>query len=1450
MIKQIISFSIRNKLIIALLTVSIVIAGIWSALQVPIDAVPDITNNQVQIISQAPNLSTEDIEQFITYPVELAVANLPGITEIRSISRFGLSVVTVVFEDDMGIYLPRQLVAEKLSEIKEDIPEGFAKPSIGPITTGLGEIYQYTLELDSGYSKQYSLTELRSIQDWLIKRQMAMCPGVIEVNAFGGYVKQYEIAIDPNELNAMGLSVADIYSALEKNNQNTGSAYIEKDHMANYIRGEGLLRNVDDIENILVYNKANIPILIKDIVDVRIGHGIRYGAFTKNGQGEAVGGIILMMKGENSNEVIKNVKERMANIEKSLPEGIHIKPFLDRTKLIQNTTKTVATNLTEGALIVIFVLVFLLGNWRGGIIVASVIPLSLLFAFILMNVFDVWANLMSLGAIDFGIIVDGAVIIVEGSVFMFQSRVMKGQNLSNSDKDDLTINSSTKMMNAAFFGQLIILIVFLPILALEGIEGKMFKPMALTFIFAMMGVMLLCLTYVPMMSSYFVKVSKNTQKGYGDRFIHWLENKYEYALIGVMRWRLMVIISALILLAAAVFVFNRIGGEFIPKLDEGDIAFHDLLRPGSSLSEGIEVTTKVEKLILNNFPEAEQVLSRIGVSDVPIDLMPMDAADCFIILKPKSEWTSAESKEELIEKIKAKLLSVPGVNYEFTQPIEMRFNELMTGVREDLAIKLYGEDMAILASKAEEISSLIANINGVGDVKVEPISGLPQITIKFNRSKLAQYGLNIAEVNRIIEASVAGLKSGIIYEGERRFDLVIRFDEKNRKDIEDIRNLFVNLPGGQHIPLRIIADINYKSGPMQISRDNTNRRTYVGVNVRGRDIQSLVDEISAKLDQTLDLPAGYFIRYGGTFENLQRATERLKIVVPISLALIFILIFFALGSFKQSAIIYVAIPLSAIGGVFSLWLRGMPFSISAGIGFIVLFGIAVLNGLVLISAWNELKEKGGTDLNERIIKGARRRIRPILLTASTDILGFLPMALSTSAGAEVQRPLATVVIGGMISATLLTLIVLPLLYKWIEEKKEMNLKALLIIPTIFLVIPFQGLSQNSSEGVTSLEQAIEIAIENNGDIQAAKNRILIAEEAKKGAISLPKTDFGIQYGQYNSADDELAWQLNQSFAFPTVYSSRRQLANSDIESKKLSYQMNLNDLKFKIRSSWYRLSYLNEKLNILLFQDSLSQDFQRASESRYKTEASSLLEKMTAETQVMEISNRVFMLQSDIEIEKARLLILMNSSNNKDVVISKEEKREYLHLLEANPQDQNPGLIWRNWEIQKAGINRKNKSNNYLPEFRIGYFNNSLKGVPLSNGELAGSSRRFDGFQAGILIPVFYNNIRSDVRKAKLDQRIAEIKAEYHSNRLDNQYNQQLLEIRKYENSLNYYQQKALPQARLIIETAQKSYDLDAIGYLEYFQNVDRALQLKYEYLENLNNYNQAVIRLEYIYGI
>ncbi|MBL4709610.1 MAG: efflux RND transporter permease subunit, partial [Flavobacteriales bacterium] len=921
MIDQIIAWSIKNKLIVGILTLALLLGGLWSVKQVPIDAVPDITNNQVQIITQAPNLSTEDIEQFVTYQIELAMSNLPNVREIRSVSRFGLSLVTIVFDDDLGTYLPRQLVSEKLTEVKEQIPEGFGVPFIGPISTGLGEIYQYTLEVAPEFEGKYSNSDLRVAQDWIIRRQMAMVEGVVEVNAFGGDKKQYEVAVSPERLKSMGITISDIMKALEANNQNTGGAYIEKNHKANFIRGEGLLRSIDDIENIAVTTINNLPILIKDIASVRIGNAIKYGALTKNGKGEAVGGMILMLKGGNSDKVIKAVKQRMEEIQKSLPEGISIVPFLDRSALISKTTGTVSTNLLEGALIVIFVLVFLLGNWRGGLIVASTIPLSLLFAFILMNLFGVWANLMSLGAIDFGIIIDGAVIIVESTVFMLYSKLVKGKKLTPKLRDKVAKKSSSKMMNSAFFGQLIILIVFIPILALEGVEGKMFRPMALTFMFAMIGVMLLCLTYVPMMVALTLKVNKDRKASWGDRFVKRIENVYLNALGRAMKKSKWILTTAIVLLGVSTFIFSQLGGEFIPQLDEGDIAFHSILKPGSSLSETVATTTKIEQIILDNFPEVKDVICRIGVADVPTDPMPMDIADCFILLKPQSEWVSAMSKEELVEKIKKEVSLVPGINFEFTQPIEMRFNELLTGVREDIAVKLFGEDLEVLAAKAEEMGKIIATVDGVADMKVEATKGQPQITVEYNRQKLAQYGLSIVELNQTLQAAFAGGNAGLVYEGEKRFDLVVRLSQEFRQEINDVKNLYINLPNGSQIPFKELANISYKPGPMQISRDNTNRRTYVGINVRGRDIKSLVTEIQEKLGAQLELPPGYYIRYGGAFENLERATKRLKIVVPIALGLIFMLIFFALKSVKQTVMIYVAIPMAAVGGIFSLWLR-------------------------------------------------------------------------------------------------------------------------------------------------------------------------------------------------------------------------------------------------------------------------------------------------------------------------------------------------------------------------------------------------------------------------------------------------------------------------------------------------------------------------------------------------
>jgi len=1036
MINKIILFSIKNKLIIGLMMIAWIGVGIYSMQKVPVDAVPDITNNQVQVITVSPNLGTEDIEQFVTYPVELAMSNLPSVIEIRSISRFGLSVVTIVFEDNIETYLPRQLVAEKLSEVKQDIPPNFGEPFIGPISTGLGEIYQYTLEVDNNHKGQYSSTDLRTFQDWIVKRQMAMLPGVVEVNSFGGHVKQYEVAINPDNLKSMEVTMSDIFNAVETNNENTGGAYIVKNHRANFIKGEGLITSLDDIKNTVVKTVNGKPILVKNVADVRYGTAIRYGATSKNGK-EAVGGMIMMLKGANSEEVINNVKQRVVQINKSLPDGVQIVPFLDRSDLVNRTTSTVQTNLIEGGLIVIFVLVFFLGNFRGGLIVASTIPLSLLFAYIMMNIFGVWSNLMSLGAIDFGIIVDGAVIIIESVVFytMLRVRKLQSKKLSQEDLDEIAYDSSSKMMNAAFFGQLIILIVFIPILTLQGVEGKMFTPMAMTFSFAVIGAMILCLTYVPMMASLFMSKKPSNKIGVGDKFINWLTKIYEPVLLIALKRKILVLSISFVLLMLSIFTFSRMGGEFVPQLDEGDIAMHAILRPGSSLEETEKVCHSIESKLVHSFPEITDVISKIGVAEIPTDPMPLDLADMFVILKPQSEWETFETKEQLIEMIKDTLKFLPGVGHEFSQPIEMRFNELMTGVRQDIAVKLFGEDLEILADNAVKMGKIISTVDGVGDVKIEATQGLPQMTVKYNRQKMAYYGLNIKDLNTLVRTAFSGETAGVVFEGEKRFDLVVRLKDEHKKSIKDLKNIFVPLKDGNQIPLSQVASIDYVPGPMQISREGTNRRIYVGVNVRGRDVESVVKDIQKKLDAQLDLPPGYYLKYSGSFENLERAKARLFIVVPIALVLIFVLLYFALKSFIQTIMIYMAIPLSAIGGVFGLWIRDMPFSISAGVGFIVLFGVAVLNGLVLITSMNELK-KQGVGLKDRIIKGTKERIRPIFLTASTDILGFLPMAISTSAGAEVQQPLATVVIGGMLTASFLTLIVIPILYQMIESKNK------------------------------------------------------------------------------------------------------------------------------------------------------------------------------------------------------------------------------------------------------------------------------------------------------------------------------------------------------------------------------------------------------------------------------
>lgn len=1030
MLDKIISFSIKNKFIIGLMTLALIIWGVWSATRLPIDALPDITNNQVQIITQCPTLAGQEVEQLVTYPIEQSIANLPDVVELRSISRFGLSVITVVFDDNVNIYFARQQITEKIKEAEENIPVGVGSPELAPVSTGLGEVYQYIIHPKEGSEDKYTAMDLRTMQDWIVARQLYGTAGIAEVNSFGGQLKQYEVSINPNRLLAMDVTLPEIFLALENNNENTGGAYIEKGPNAYFIRSVGLISTFEDIRNIVVKNNPNgTPVLIRDVAEVRFGSAVRYGALTYNGEVDAVGGVVMMLKGSNSAEVVNRVKEKMSTIQQSLPDDVVIEPYLDRTDLVDRAIGTVTTNLIEGALIVIFVLVLFLGNFRAGLIVASAIPLSMLFALGMMNLFGVSANLMSLGAIDFGLIVDGAVIIVESIFHRISTRQLpEGQlKLTSQQMDTEVYTASSKIRKSAAFGEIIILIVYLPILALVGIEGKMFGPMAQTVSFAILGAFILSLTYIPMVSALFLSKKVKHKRNISDRMMDFFQRMYAPFLARAIKAKGWVISLTVAAFLIALFIFKNMGGEFIPTLAEGDFAFHCILPQGTSLTQSIETSMQASRII-KEFPEVKMVVGRTGSAEIPTDPMPPEATDLMIILKPQTEWTRDITYAELAEEMEEKLGAIPGVFFESSQPIQMRFNELMTGVRQDVAVKIFGENLDTLLAYANKVSAVVQSVEGATEPMVERVEGLPQIVIKYNRAQIAMHGLNIEDINHVISTAFAGGATGVVYENERKFDLVVRLDSAHRKSIEDVSGLFIPTPAGSQVPLSQLAEIKMELGPAQISREGGKRRIVIGFNVKDRDVASVVEDIQKELDEKVTLPAGYYYSYGGTFENLQAASARLKIAVPVALALIFMLLYFTFRSMSQAALIFMAIPMAAIGGVFALLMRDMPFSISAGVGFIALFGVAVLNGIVLVSTFNQLEKDGMDDVIQRVKEGTKMRLRPVLMTAMVASLGFLPMALSASAGAEVQRPLATVVIGGLITATFLTLFVLPLLY--------------------------------------------------------------------------------------------------------------------------------------------------------------------------------------------------------------------------------------------------------------------------------------------------------------------------------------------------------------------------------------------------------------------------------------
>ena len=1063
MFQKLITYSIRHKLVIGVLSIALAIWGVWSLVHLPFDSTPDITDNQVQVITQAPSLGAQEVEQYVTTPVEMALANIPRIQERRSISRSGLSVITLVFDDAADIYWARSQVSQVVEQLEKELPKN-TETEMGPIATGLGEIYHYTIRAKEGYEHKYSLTQLRTMQDWIVRKQLSGTPGVAEVSGWGGYVKQYEVAINTDQLNASEVSVSEVFDALQRNNANTGGSYIEENSNQYYIRGIGVVKNLEDVANITVKTVDGTPVKVGDVAKVQFGHATRFGAVTRNGEGEVVAGIAIMLKGENFQEVIKNVKERISQIQKSLPEGVVIEPFIDRTNLVDRVEGTIARNLIEGGLIVIFVLVIFLGNWRAGLVVASVIPLSMLFAFGMMKTFGIDGNLMSLGAIDFGMIVDSAVIIVEAVVTHINTGhfsqpevraayLAQCQNggaatpfaLTQKQMDEEVHFSASRIRQSAAFGEIIIMIVYIPLMTLVGIEGKMFRPMALTVFFAIMGAFILSLTYVPMASSLMLSRKVHTRKTFSDRVIEKLQAWYRPVLDWVLARNKDVITGAVALFCVSIVGFKYLGGEFIPSLEEGDFAVEMSMSQGTSLSQMVESCTKAEKLLKKEYPEIKQVVSRIGSAEIPTDPMPVERADIMIALKPKAEWTSAKTTPELMEKMEETLSAIPGLEAEISQPIQMRNNELLTGIKQDVAIKIFGDDLDVLTQQAGKVKKMIEDVPGVSGIFVEEVAGLPQIQVKYNHEKMAAYGVSVDDISEILETTFAGAVAGSLYEGDKKFDIVLRMDPSQR-NVETLEQLSIPLKDGTDIPLSQVADIDYSPAPAQVSHEDGARRIYVGFNVKGRDVQSTVEDIQEILDEKLKLPDGYYYNYGGEFENLQSATNRLMVVIPIALVIILLLLYATVKNVRESLFVFSAIPLAAIGGVWALWLRGMPFSISAGVGFIALFGVAVLNGIVLIGQMNQMQREektadklsasiGVTELiHHRIIESCMVRLRPVLMTALVASMGFLPMALSQGDGAEVQRPLATVVIGGLITSTLLTLLVLPAIYKTFTKK--------------------------------------------------------------------------------------------------------------------------------------------------------------------------------------------------------------------------------------------------------------------------------------------------------------------------------------------------------------------------------------------------------------------------------
>ncbi|MBL7698771.1 MAG: CusA/CzcA family heavy metal efflux RND transporter [Chitinophagaceae bacterium] len=1448
MLQKIIDLSINNKLVVGLFTVILISWGVYETTRLPIDAVPDITDNQVQVITVSPSLGAQDIERLITFPIEQSCSNIPGLTQIRSFSRFGLSLVTIVFDDDVDLYWARQQISERLQGVRQQIPRGAGSPELAPVSTGLGEIYQYVVRPKNGYENKYDAMQLRTLQDWVVRRQLLGTPGVAEVSSFGGKLKQYEIAVRQEQLKAHNLTITDIFNALEKNNENTGGAYIEKGPTVLYIRSEGLTKTIEDIQQIVVKSLSDgTPVLMRDVANVHYGSAIRYGAMTFNDKGEVAGAVVMMLKGENSSAIVKRVKQRIDEIQKMLPDGVVIEPFLDRTKMVDSAISTVEQNLLEGALIVIFVLVFFLGNVRAGLIVSSVIPLSMLFAIILMNQFGIGGNLMSLGAIDFGLTVDGSVIVVEAILHrLSHSKYFRHLALISSKQMDQEVAKSTgSTIKSAVFSQIIILIVYFPILSLEGIEGKMFKPMAYTIAFAIFGAFLLSVTYVPMMAALFLNKKLSHKRTLTDKLMQWLQRRYRPVLKLALSKPVMILAATFILLVCSGIILSRMGGEFVPQLEEGDFAVETRLLTGSNLSETVNATQQASKILLDSFPEVEKIVTKIGSAEIPTDPMPFEAGDMMVILKNKKQWTNASGFSELSEKMTRVLEQVPGITVGFQFPVQMRFNEMMTGARQDVVCKIYGENLDTLAHYAHRLAAIVQSVRGAINIYEEKITGMPQIVIDYNRKAMAKHGLNVSDVNRIVNTAFAGEVAGQIYEGEKRFDLVVRLSGDARKDVADIENLLVPTAQNTQVPLSSIASIAQKEGINQVQRENTRRRIIVGFNVYGRDVQSIVNELQEKVNARLELPKEYTVDYGGSFENMKAAKSRLAVVVPVALLSIFALLYFAFGSVKQGLLIYTAIPLSAIGGILALWVRDMPFSISAGIGFIALFGVAVLNGILLVSEFNHLRREGWKDVRRIVIHATQSKLRPVLMTALVPAMGFIPMAISTGAGGEVQKPLATVVIGGLVISSLLTLFVLPILYIIFEKGFSYFKPAKRGVLALLVSITF--LSTKGQQQIT-LNAALDSAKKNNLQLKVATAGIDYTRTLERTTFDPDKINIGVEYGQINSMARDNKLVLSQAIQFPTVYKNQHRISriNTGIsETTKLQIEA---DIGAKVKQTYYTLLLMQNKITLFREADSLYQLFLELMNQRFELGDADILEKTTAENQRISISSQVRLLLSDHEAQLELFRSLLNTSEPVSPAMGSPEYHLAINI-DSTTLEQSPALQLEQHYVDLTSAQHRLEKSRLLPSITATYNNSTIVGAHSPDQyteKYFDTDKRFSSFGFGLGIPLFTAQ-RMRVKAAGTLVQKQMQQQSYIREQARLQLTNQLKIYRQKSEVAEVYRKTLLPNAARAIEAAAMKLTTGDIGFLEWVVVVNQALQVRNEYFDIVAQMNEAAFEIEKI---